>query len=110
MKQLSTDDLKNLKSVGKDFHLINVVPAHEFAETHIPGARNVPLDTPNFATQVERAIGGKVANVVVYCASEECPASTKAAEKLEAAGFTNVFDYKGGAKAWLAEQSRVPVA
>jgi rhodanese-related sulfurtransferase len=36
----------------------------------------------------------------VYCASIDCHSSTDAAKKLDQAGFTNVYDYRGGAKAW----------
>ncbi len=32
--------------------------------------------------------------------SHSCKSSTQAAQKLEAAGFSNVYDYEGGAKAW----------
>ena len=104
MKTITTNDLRDMSSRGDDFRLINVLPASDFAATRIPGAQNIPLETLNFATQVEQLVGEKDRTVVVYCASQQCPASTKAAEQLQAAGFTNVLDYKGGAQAWQESQ------
>ena len=104
MRKLSTEELERLISGGESFVLINVLPADQFDATRIPGARNIPLEEPHFASRVGEAVGGKDKRIVVYCASEDCPASTKAAGQLEAAGFRNVFDYKEGAQGWDAEQ------
>ena len=46
--------------------------------------------------------------VVVYCASQQCNSSEKAAKKLEAAGFTAVSRYTDGAAAWQKEACEVP--
>lgn len=100
MKKMSIEELKSLRDRKQQFALINVLSAEKFAQTRIPGALNIPLDDANFVLRVEQAAGGKDRTVVTYCASNECAASTKAAERLEAAGFTNVFDYKAGAEAW----------
>jgi rhodanese-related sulfurtransferase len=100
VKTLSTDDLKEMRNRGEQFTLINVLPAEEFASTRIPGAISIPLEAPNFPSRVEQILGTKEGTVVTYCASDDCPASTKAAEQLAEGGFTRVFDYKGGAAAW----------
>lgn len=39
----------------------------------------------------------------MYCKDTECPASARAAEKLQTLGYTNVRAYEGGLKAWKAE-------
>jgi rhodanese-related sulfurtransferase len=44
----------------------------------------------------------------VYCANQQCDASEKAAQKLEAAGFTDVSRYTGGAAAWEKEAGEIP--
>ncbi len=80
--------------------LINVLSAEDFEKTHIPASINVPVDSPDFADQVKKIIGGKGEPVVVYCASYSCDKSQKAALKLDQAGFTNVMCYEGGAKEW----------
>lgn len=100
MQQVTTEDLKKIQQTEEPFVLVNVLPAAKFAETEIPGAVNVPFEDPDFADRVAELAGGKDRSVITYCASEECPASTDAARKLEAAGFTDVFDYKAGAKGW----------
>jgi rhodanese-related sulfurtransferase len=100
MKKISAEELKKMQHRGDQLTLVNVLPAKEFDKTRIPDARNIPLEDANFVTRVQQTAGGKNRTVVVYCASEQCPSSTKAAEQLEAAGFTNVLDFKGGATAW----------
>ncbi|MBF0384727.1 MAG: rhodanese-like domain-containing protein, partial [Candidatus Omnitrophica bacterium] len=34
--------------------------------------------------------------IITYCASSHCPASTMAADKLQKMGYKNVVDFKGG--------------
>lgn len=104
MKKLNTEEMERLNMGKEQFALIDVLPADDFDATRIPGAINIPLGGPDFAAKVEKAVGSKSKKVVVYCASESCPASTNAAEQLEAAGFTNVFDYKEGSAGWDAAQ------
>jgi rhodanese-related sulfurtransferase len=100
MKSLSTEDLRLMIANNQDFVLINVLPEETFRDQHIPDSINIPQDQDNFADQVETAAGGKGAKIVVYCGSFDCDASTKAARKLDEAGFTDVYDYEGGVKAW----------
>jgi len=109
MKKLSTQELKSMQGRGEQITLINVLAAKDFEKTRIPGAHNIPLDDADFTGRVQQAAGGKGNTVVVYCASEQCPSSTKAAEKLDAAGFTRVFDYKGGAQSWREAEKSSPV-
>jgi rhodanese-related sulfurtransferase len=105
MQNVTTDDLKKIQQTEEPFVLVNVLPAAQFADTEIPGAVNIPLEDPDFAARVAEIAGGKEHSVITYCASEECPASTNAAQKLEEAGFTDVFDYKAGAKGWREDSA-----
>jgi rhodanese-related sulfurtransferase len=100
VQRLTTEELQEAQAAAEPFVLVNVLPAEKFEETEIPGAINIPLDDPHFTSLVADVAGGKDGSVVTYCASEDCPASTNAAKKLEEAGFTDVFDYKAGAKGW----------
>lgn len=100
MRIISTEQLIQMRKRHEGVALVNVLSADKFSQTRIPGAINIPLDDPTFVDRVEKSIGGKDQKVVVYCGGEQCPKSTNAAEKLEAAGFTDVLDYKGGAEAW----------
>jgi len=100
MKTLTTGQLDELREKQKDLALINVLSEEDFQKAHIPGSENIPLQSADFIRQVEHRMGGKDKPVVVYCASTQCDASPKAAQKLEEAGFTDVYDYEGGTQAW----------
>lgn len=100
MKTITTDGLKALKGQNAKLTLVNTLGAGAFEKTKIPGAINVPLESGDFAARVEQEAGGKDKPVVVYCASQQCDSSEKAAKKLESAGFSAVSRYTGGAAAW----------
>jgi len=100
MKTLTTEQLKDMQDRGDNFTLINTLDAKSFAQTRLPNAINIAQTSTDFVDRVFRASGGKDKKVVVYCAHRECDSSTQAAQKLENAGFTQVFDYEGGAKEW----------
>lgn len=87
-----------------DLVLINVLSKEDFNTRHIRNSINIPLKTPRFSDRVEEVVGDKERRVVVYCASFDCDASTKAATELEAEGFTDVYDYEGGTKDWFEQQ------
>jgi rhodanese-related sulfurtransferase len=109
MKTISTDQLKGLREKNGGLTLVNTLEADSFEKTRIPGAVNVPLNSSDFMTRVEQEAGGKHKPIVVYCASEQCNSSEKAAKKLEDAGFTAVSRYTGGAAAWKKEAEEVQV-
>ena len=103
MKTISTKELKGLLDENGDVTLVNTLGADSFEKTRIPGAVNIPLKDDDFAARVEQEAGGKDKQVVVYCASQQCDSSEKAAKKLEEAGFTAVTDFAGGFAAWQEE-------
>lgn len=102
MKTLSHDDLKKLNEVEHaDFLLINVLNLDAFNQQHIRTSISIPLETENFSKLVDIVAGHKNRKIVVYCASFDCDASTKAAQILEEDGFKDVWDYEGGTKEWF---------
>ena len=103
MQSITADQLKMKQNQGERLTLINTLSEDNFAKTEIPGSINIPLEASDFEQRVQQTLGGKNQPVVVYCASAECPSSTKAAERLEDAGFTDVMDFEGGAKEWQEE-------
>src|SRR5690606_26876141 len=97
MNTLQTQDVQKLREQYDDFILLNVLPQDKFNQEHIPGSLNIPLDSPDFLSKVEKAVGGnKQKTIVVYCANQNCDLSPKAAKKLGEAGFTKVYDYEEG--------------
>jgi rhodanese-related sulfurtransferase len=106
---LTAETLKQMQDQNEDFVLVNTLDEEHFAATHIPGSVNVPLSGDNFIDRVEQEAGSKEKKVVVYCASEQCQSSTKAAQALEAAGFSNVFDFEAGAEGWQQAGQKLTV-
>jgi rhodanese-related sulfurtransferase len=100
MKAIDAKEFQRM--MNKDPHptVINTLPVEHFGKTHIPDSINIPQDQDDFVKRVEEAVGDHEQPVVVYCASQECDSSTRAAHKLEDAGFTHVFDFEGGAEGW----------
>ena len=108
MKTITTGELKAQCGRPRGLTLVNTLGAEAFEKTKIPGAVNIPLESGDFAARVEQEAGGKDNPAVVYCASRQCNSSEKAAQKLEAAGFTAVSRYTDGAAAWRKEAAEVP--
>jgi len=67
--------------------LVDVRSAAEFAEGHLPGAVNIPVD--ELASRLDE-LGGPEASVIVYCRSGA--RSGKAERLLKEKGFTRVLD------------------
>jgi rhodanese-related sulfurtransferase len=86
-----------LQGQNGNLTLVNTLAADEFEKTKIPGATNIPLASSDFAARVEQEAGGKDKPVVVYCASQQCNSSEKAAEKLAAASTARRRAFIGGA-------------
>ena len=100
MKTITAREVRMLRESGEEYLMINTLPPEKFAETKIPDAINVPQADPDFVARVEKHAVGKDAPVVVYCANINCDSSTRGAEKLVKAGFTNVYDMADGAQGW----------
>lgn len=79
----------------KDYQIIDVRTAQEYAEGHIPQAMNIPneiIQSPDF-----QGLGDKHQKLMVYCRSGK--RSRQAAQKLAQLGYTNVVDM-GSILAW----------
>lgn len=98
---LSAAETKQLIEQDPGVHLWNVVSEEYYKGESIDGSRWIPV------TILEQKLKGsslsKDAPIIVYCASKECPASGKAAEKLQSLGYKNVKAFEGGLKEWKAQ-------
>src|SRR5690606_15568071 len=83
----------------ENIRLVDVLSPESYAEYHLPGAINIPL-TDDFENQVNARLQDKDEKIVVYCMDEDCPASDKAAQRLEAMGYQCVLDYAAGKSDW----------
>jgi rhodanese-related sulfurtransferase len=79
--------------------LVEVLPAEEYEELHLPGAVSIPLTRldADSARQLDRG-----RDVVVYCWDALCDMSPRAAARLATLAFSRVHDYAAGKVDWLA--------
>lgn len=96
IKFISMRHLKRIMEGGEPFKLVDVRSKEDYAKEHIKGAMNIPLDGLDKAKQLLKPAD----NIIVYCDSYVCSASSSAARMLSRMGFTNVRDYKGGLYEW----------
>jgi rhodanese-related sulfurtransferase len=96
---IDRETLKARLDAGEPIQLVETLQPREYAKEHIAGAMNIPFTK---MTGEARERFSKDDVIVVYCHNPNCKASTRAAEKLEKLGFTNVFEYDGGKDDWKA--------
>lgn len=92
--------LKAWLDVGKDFALIDVLSQESFNDGHLPGSVHADVAAEDFLEKIQKLAPDKNKPIVVYCRAGNT--SPGAAEKLIAAGYTEVYDYKGGTSEWGA--------
>ncbi len=88
-----------VRLINRGATVLDIRPAAQFAEGHIVGARNLPLD--RFGEQLESLAKKKDRPVLVCC--EMGNSGVKAAAALRQAGFSQVLNMKGGLMAWRRE-------
>src|SRR5215212_9396059 len=70
--------------------LVEVLPAEEYEEEHLPGAISIPLKKLDAETTAKL---DKSKPVIVYCWDYLCDVSPRAAARLDSLGFERVYDY-----------------
>lgn len=80
--------------------VLDVRSAEEFAEGHVPGARNVPHT--EITARIAELGDARERDVVVYCRSGR--RAELALEELRKAGFTRLFHLDGDWLRWSSEQ------
>ncbi|MFW5789532.1 MAG: rhodanese-like domain-containing protein [Spirochaetota bacterium] len=98
-QEISAEQLKEKIDRGDDFRLVETLMPQEYEKWHLPGAINIHF---NKMGKEARERFSEDDEIVVYCHDEECNASPIAAKKLEGMGFTRVYEFSGGKKAWKA--------
>ena len=77
--------------------VVNVLDREYYADCRIKGSINIPYKM----LEDEVTDWDRDRNIVVYCASEDCPKSQEAFNVLERMGFSNIRAYEGGIKEWM---------
>ncbi len=81
-----------------DAQVVDVRTAEEYNDGHLANAQNINVDGADFNTQIAKLDKSKP--VFVYCLAGS--RSATAAGKFKKLGFTEVYDLKGGIRAWKA--------
>jgi rhodanese-related sulfurtransferase len=100
MRTITSREVRKLRDAGEEYLTINTLPPSKFPETKIPDAINIPQDDPDFVAKVAKRAPDKDQPIIVYCANINCDSSTRGADKLIKAGFTNVYDMAEGYQGW----------
>jgi len=95
VKTITRAELIELIGSKTKFKLVDVLDKEHYGKEHIKNAISLSF---NEIEEDAKNLLDKKEKIVVYCASFECQASTKAAQKLQALGYENVLVYKGGLK------------
>jgi len=90
-------ELRGLLDAGAQ--LVEVLPAEEYAEEHLPGAISIPLKELDAETTA--ALDRRVP-VITYCWDWLCDMSPRAAARLDSLGFEQVYDYAPSKVDYLA--------
>jgi rhodanese-related sulfurtransferase len=99
VQSLSAQELKDKIASNPALIVINVLPKEAYNDCHIAGSINIPLE--NLEDRVKRWT--RDTEIVVYCASQQCPLSREAYKTLAELGFTNIYAYEGGIEEWKAK-------
>ena len=83
--------------------VIDVCSADEFAQGHIKGAVNVPLD--ELESRLDKAVKNKSNPVILVCAAGA--RSKRAQAMAQKLGYEKVHSLQGGLKAW--KEANLPV-
>ncbi len=97
VRAIGIDHLRRMMDSGEKFTLLDVRSRGDYDKGHIKGARSLPLDEIETRAQ---AVLKPDEDIIVYCDSFVCSASTSAAKLLTRTGFKKVRDYKGGLREW----------
>jgi rhodanese-related sulfurtransferase len=103
VRRMTIDELKARINSTKPYILADARDVDAYDDAHIPGAIPIPADEVDRLTDTyDRNL-----DVITYCGSYQCPASTMAAKEFIKKGFSHVWDYKGGIQEWTEDGNPV---
>jgi rhodanese-related sulfurtransferase len=100
MKIISPVELQTILAAQPSSPVIDVRTPVEFAEVHVPQARNVPLD------ELKPSVLQFSKDQPVYLLCRSGQRATKAAEKFAKEGFLQPVVVEGGTLAWIDANCR----
>ena len=97
-RQISMDEAVKMMKEEKNYIILDVRRADEYAGGHIPGAINIANEV--IGTEEIPELPDKSQLILVYCRSGN--RSKQASEKLAKLGYTNIVEF-GGILEWTGE-------
>ena len=97
-RRVSSDEAAKMMTEEKDYLILDVRTAAEYAGGHLPNAVNVSNES--IGTTPPKELPDKGQMIFVYCRSGA--RSQQAAQKLAAMGYTNIIEM-GGIQDWHGE-------
>lgn len=99
--QLSPKEFQSFLS--NDIQLIDIRTGREFNAEHINNAQNINFLSEDFSNTINKL--NKEEPVFIYCRSGK--RSGKSVAKFEKAGFTKIYELKGGILNWKSEGFKI---
>lgn len=96
-KVLTSDEFKAKIDNHEDFILVDLLPASDYARTHIQGAINIPLE--ELETKANQWLSHQI-DIIVYSSSPTCHGAEFGQEYLATHGF-RVWRLEGGIEEWI---------
>ncbi len=100
MKEITTQELKELITSGKKFTLLDCRGVDYFNWEHIIGAQN--LRWKYVRDRAGKLLLDKKSIIVTSCDGFTCAASVRCLKELTKLGYTNILEYSGGLADWKA--------
>lgn len=100
-RNISPSEARSRLAGGGNTYLLDVRTPEEYAQLHIFNSISLPLD--QLKSGIEKAVGDKNAEIIVYCRSGARAAT--ACGQLMAMGYANVSNM-GGILSWKYETER----
>ncbi|NJM36849.1 MAG: sulfurtransferase [Akkermansiaceae bacterium] len=103
MNMISTPDLIDALQSPTPAVLLHVLPQESWEAQHIPTSRCFCVYETSFLANVVASYPDAATDIVVYGMGLPMLESSVAAEKLRAAGYLNVRNYRDGITGWMQE-------
>ncbi|PCI74420.1 hypothetical protein COB28_01170 [Candidatus Dependentiae bacterium] len=96
VKTVTAEDVRHGLETSDKLVVIDTAAKKVYEDCHIIGAINIPLEDLNEGVEGI----GRDTPIILYCATNKCPRSTKAAQLLKQRGYVDVAVYQGGMRDW----------
>jgi len=102
--EITAEELLAIMNSGDKYYLFDARPAKRFGGGHIPNSVTAFPKDKNFLSLLPE---DKNALVIFFCGGPTCPYTSKAVEKAQKAGYTNLKGFQAGMPGW--KKAKLPV-